>query len=387
WCCGVLATIVLLLASVGATPRQDTGFLRADSAAHHKDAVHYKYQYAVDDRASGVVNDRWEQRNGDFVKGQYSLLDPDGKVRTVDYEVDGERGFHAVVRTQYPAPSLLSIQSASQVHEVYQDSPVNVRAKNGVGVPSFALKNPRFSVRDNLPFNYHALDAAKLGIDTEEDGARLQLLDEEGPLSAKEAHRRKYHRENHLLPHENIFLHDQQDQFIQQDTRQDLRQDLRQDFHQDLRLTAYDPLLDPNRNVYPERASVFNPRAAYINLRPRPAPLSPLPPPNPPPHPSDVLLLPAHRRSPPPAPARPAYAAPVPGSNLVTGSFLYPPSSTQVGLHTLAILPPAPTSSRASYAAPGIRFATAASAPRSRIVQHLTETSPGLSASRSYYLR
>ncbi|KAE8737083.1 hypothetical protein FOCC_FOCC017459 [Frankliniella occidentalis] len=331
WCCGVLATIVLLLASVGATPRQDTGFLRADSAAHHKDAVHYKYQYAVDDRASGVVNDRWEQRNGDFVKGQYSLLDPDGKVRTVDYEVDGERGFHAVVRTQYPAPSLLSIQSASQVHEVYQDSPVNVRAKNGVGVPSFALKNPRFSVRDNLPFNYHALDAAKLGIDTEEDGARLQLLDEEGPLSAKEAHRRK--------------------------------------------------------NVYPERASVFNPRAAYINLRPRPAPLSPLPPPNPPPHPSDVLLLPAHRRSPPPAPARPAYAAPVPGSNLVTGSFLYPPSSTQVGLHTLAILPPAPTSSRASYAAPGIRFATAASAPRSRIVQHLTETSPGLSASRSYYLR
>ena len=66
------------------------------------------------------------------------------------------------------APSLLSIQSASQVQEVYQDSPVNIRAKNGIGVPEFALRNPRFSLRDNLPFNYHALDAAKLGINTED---------------------------------------------------------------------------------------------------------------------------------------------------------------------------------------------------------------------------
>lgn len=73
-----------------------------------------------------------------------------------------------VLRVLVPAPSLLSIQSASQVQEVYQDSPVNIRAKNGIGVPDFALRNPRFSQRDNLPFNYHALDAVKLGINTED---------------------------------------------------------------------------------------------------------------------------------------------------------------------------------------------------------------------------
>jgi hypothetical protein len=31
------------------------------------------------------------------------VLEPDGKVRTVDYEVDGPKGFHAVIRTQFPS--------------------------------------------------------------------------------------------------------------------------------------------------------------------------------------------------------------------------------------------------------------------------------------------
>lgn len=64
--------------------------------------VVYEYRYSVDDQVSGVVNDRWEQRQGQFVKGSYSLLDPSGKVRTVSYEVDGPRGFVAVVKTTFP---------------------------------------------------------------------------------------------------------------------------------------------------------------------------------------------------------------------------------------------------------------------------------------------
>jgi Insect cuticle protein. len=57
----------------------------------------------VDDPKSGVINDQWEHRYGEYVKGAYSLLGPDGKLRIVDYEVDGHKGFHAVVRTQYPS--------------------------------------------------------------------------------------------------------------------------------------------------------------------------------------------------------------------------------------------------------------------------------------------
>ena len=40
----------------------------------------------------------------------------------------------------------------------------------------------------------------------------------------KEAHRRKYHRDNHLLPHERFLQQDQLDQSIQQDTRQELQE-------------------------------------------------------------------------------------------------------------------------------------------------------------------
>uniref|UniRef100_T1HPN5 Cuticle protein n=1 Tax=Rhodnius prolixus TaxID=13249 RepID=T1HPN5_RHOPR len=64
--------------------------------------VHYSYAYAIDDKASGVVSDRWEERRGEYVKGAYSLLEPGGKVRTVDYQVDGDGGFQAIVKTVVP---------------------------------------------------------------------------------------------------------------------------------------------------------------------------------------------------------------------------------------------------------------------------------------------
>lgn len=38
-----------------------------------------------------------ETRDGDIVKGQYSLLEPDGSVRTVDYAADDINGFNAIV--------------------------------------------------------------------------------------------------------------------------------------------------------------------------------------------------------------------------------------------------------------------------------------------------
>lgn len=53
-------------------------------------------------KTKGPVMDRWEQRIGEYVKGAYSVLDPDGRVRTVDYEVDGKKGYNAVVRLNKP---------------------------------------------------------------------------------------------------------------------------------------------------------------------------------------------------------------------------------------------------------------------------------------------
>lgn len=39
----------------------------------------------------------WEYRDGDYVKGQYWLYEPDGTKRIVDYFADPEHGFQAVV--------------------------------------------------------------------------------------------------------------------------------------------------------------------------------------------------------------------------------------------------------------------------------------------------
>lgn len=49
--------------------------------------------------------DHWEGRRGDDVQGRYSLVDPEGHVRTVYYHVDGDSGFNAIVQTRTPGES------------------------------------------------------------------------------------------------------------------------------------------------------------------------------------------------------------------------------------------------------------------------------------------
>lgn len=57
----------------------------------------YAFNYGVKDQSTGDIKDQWETRDGDVVKGRYSLLEPDGNVRTVDYSADAHNGFNAVV--------------------------------------------------------------------------------------------------------------------------------------------------------------------------------------------------------------------------------------------------------------------------------------------------
>ncbi|CAH2107185.1 unnamed protein product [Euphydryas editha] len=57
----------------------------------------YAFEYRVNDPHTGDIKQQKEQRDGDVVKGQYSLVEPDGSVRTVNYIADWETGFHANV--------------------------------------------------------------------------------------------------------------------------------------------------------------------------------------------------------------------------------------------------------------------------------------------------
>uniref|UniRef100_A0A336M0P1 CSON007040 protein n=1 Tax=Culicoides sonorensis TaxID=179676 RepID=A0A336M0P1_CULSO len=63
----------------------------------------YSFNYGIKDPHTGDVKSQHEVRDGDVVKGQYSLVEPDGSVRTVDYTADDHNGFNAVVSKSGPA--------------------------------------------------------------------------------------------------------------------------------------------------------------------------------------------------------------------------------------------------------------------------------------------
>ncbi|XP_072379952.1 uncharacterized protein [Diabrotica undecimpunctata] len=59
---------------------------------------HYMFAYSVNDPYTGDSKTQVEGRVGDRVEGQYSLDEPDGTRRIVDYTADDVNGFQAVVR-------------------------------------------------------------------------------------------------------------------------------------------------------------------------------------------------------------------------------------------------------------------------------------------------
>uniref|UniRef100_A0A0K2TLV6 Cuticular protein RR2 family member 4 [Nasonia vitripennis] n=1 Tax=Lepeophtheirus salmonis TaxID=72036 RepID=A0A0K2TLV6_LEPSM len=57
----------------------------------------YNFGYSVSDTLTGDTKTREETRDGDVVRGSYSVADPDGRIRTVTYTADAENGFQAKV--------------------------------------------------------------------------------------------------------------------------------------------------------------------------------------------------------------------------------------------------------------------------------------------------
>nr|CAD7448234.1 unnamed protein product [Timema bartmani] len=65
----------------------------------------YSYAYDIQDALTGDSKGQQESRQGDVVQGSYSLTEPDGTRRTVEYTADPINGFNAVVhKTPLAAP-------------------------------------------------------------------------------------------------------------------------------------------------------------------------------------------------------------------------------------------------------------------------------------------
>ncbi|XP_054264275.1 cuticle protein 7-like [Macrosteles quadrilineatus] len=83
----------------------------------------YAFDYTVADYHTGDSKSQWETRDGDVVKGQYSLIEPDGSVRTVEYTADDHNGFNAVVKKtepKIPHPAPVVHYQPAPAHEEYE---------------------------------------------------------------------------------------------------------------------------------------------------------------------------------------------------------------------------------------------------------------------------
>ncbi|XP_013178181.1 PREDICTED: cuticle protein 7-like [Papilio xuthus] len=71
-----------------------------DNRQDYYAAPHYSYEYSVADSHTGDIKSQHESREGDVVRGAYSLHESDGTIRTVEYSADAHNGFNAVVHRQ-----------------------------------------------------------------------------------------------------------------------------------------------------------------------------------------------------------------------------------------------------------------------------------------------
>ncbi|XP_019532757.3 cuticle protein 19-like [Aedes albopictus] len=65
---------------------------------YHNSHPKYKFRYGVKDGYTHDHKSAWEHRDGDVVKGQYTLDEADGTHRVVDYSSDHKSGFQVHVQ-------------------------------------------------------------------------------------------------------------------------------------------------------------------------------------------------------------------------------------------------------------------------------------------------
>ncbi|XP_055619733.1 cuticle protein 19-like [Toxorhynchites rutilus septentrionalis] len=90
--------VCVAVAAVSAEHELGGGDYGAEEHKDYYDYPKYKFEYGVVDHKTGDHKSQWELRDGDVVKGQYSLHEPDGTERVVEYKADKHSGFEAHVK-------------------------------------------------------------------------------------------------------------------------------------------------------------------------------------------------------------------------------------------------------------------------------------------------
>lgn len=115
----------------------------------------YDYTYSVHDQITGDQKSHRESRLGDTTQGEYSLVDPDGFLRTVKYIAD-HNGFNAVVSRQqgYAQPVSVIAPKFVQAPVVHTPAPLRYVQNGGFSTPTI-LKNPARLVPITRPRHFY----------------------------------------------------------------------------------------------------------------------------------------------------------------------------------------------------------------------------------------
>uniref|UniRef100_A0A2H1VFG1 SFRICE_020156 n=1 Tax=Spodoptera frugiperda TaxID=7108 RepID=A0A2H1VFG1_SPOFR len=107
---GLMLGLVITVASIAAQDHHHHASSSQSLKQYHGKATEkhveyyshpkYEFAYKVEDPHTGDKKSQHESRDGDVVKGVYSLHEPDGTVRIVEYHADKKTGFNANVKRE-----------------------------------------------------------------------------------------------------------------------------------------------------------------------------------------------------------------------------------------------------------------------------------------------
>lgn len=89
-----------------------------DDFNHGQEQI-YKYEYSINNPQTGDYKNQHEERIGDSVRGSYSLIEPDGRRRIVEYTADAHNGFKAIVKHERPSSNLHTNYSYLQSNVIF----------------------------------------------------------------------------------------------------------------------------------------------------------------------------------------------------------------------------------------------------------------------------
>ncbi|XP_050556253.1 larval cuticle protein A3A isoform X1 [Spodoptera frugiperda] len=123
----------------------------------------YSFAYDVQDGLTGDSKSQHETRDGDVVQGSYSVVDPDGTKRTVDYTADPHNGFNAVVRKEalgHVAKVVAPVVAKVAAPVAYHAAPVVAKVATPVAYHAAPVAYQAAPVYHSAPVAYHAAPVA-----------------------------------------------------------------------------------------------------------------------------------------------------------------------------------------------------------------------------------